>query len=337
MTTATIIMYVTVVVALAFDVINGFHDAANAIATIVSTRVLTPRVAVIWAAVFNFVALFLFHEGVAKTVAGLVTLEPGDPAFSFVVLAGLLGAIFWNLLTWWWGLPSSSSHALMGGFSGAGLAYGGWKVLKLEKLTLAAQFIVLSPVMGFMLGGLFLLALAWVFRRWRPARVDRTFRVGQLMSAAAYSIGHGANDAQKTMGIIIAALVAGGQLAPDSNDTPGWIAPACYACMALGTSMGGWRIVRTMGSKLVHLQPFGGFCAELAGACTLFIATHFKIPVSTTHTITGAILGVGSTTRLRGVRWGLASRIIWAWVFTIPAAASVSALCLWVFHQAGFY
>ncbi|MDX2019960.1 MAG: inorganic phosphate transporter [Deltaproteobacteria bacterium] len=337
MTTATIIMYITVVVALAFDVINGFHDAANAIATIVSTRVLTPRIAVLWAAVFNFVALFLFHEGVAKTVAGLVKLEPGDPAFSFVVLAGLLGAIFWNLLTWWWGLPSSSSHALMGGFSGAGLAYGGFKVLKLEKLALTAEFIVLSPVMGFMLGGLFLLALAWVFRKWRPARVDRTFRVGQLLSAAAYSIGHGANDAQKTMGIIIAALVAGGRLAPDSNDSPGWIAPACYACMAVGTSMGGWRIVRTMGSKLVHLRPFGGFCAELAGACTLFIATHFKIPVSTTHTITGAILGVGSTTRLRGVRWGLASRIIWAWVFTIPAAASVSALCLWIFHRVGFY
>lgn len=337
MTTATIIMYITVVVALAFDVINGFHDAANAIATIVSTRVLTPRVAVLWAAAFNFVALFLFHEGVAKTVASLVKLEPGDPAFSFVVLAGLLGAIFWNLLTWWWGLPSSSSHALMGGFSGAGLAYGGFKVLKLEKLALTAEFIILSPLMGFMLGGLFLLALAWVFRKWRPARVDRTFRVGQLLSAAAYSIGHGANDAQKTMGIIIAALVAGGRLAPDSNDSPGWIAPACYACMAVGTSMGGWRIVRTMGSKLVHLRPFGGFCAELAGACTLFIATHFKIPVSTTHTITGAILGVGSTTRLRGVRWGLASRIIWAWVFTIPAAASVSALCLWVFHRVGFY
>jgi PiT family inorganic phosphate transporter len=292
---------------------------------------------VLWAAAFNFVALFLFHEGVAKTVAGLVKLEPGDPAFSFVVLAGLLGAIFWNLLTWWWGLPSSSSHALMGGFSGAGLAYGGFGVLRLEKLALTAEFIVLSPVMGFMLGGLFLLVLAWVFRRWRPARVDRTFRVGQLLSAAAYSIGHGANDAQKTMGIIIAALVAGGRLAPNADESPVWIAPACYACMAVGTSMGGWRIVRTMGSKLVHLRPFGGFCAELAGACTLFIATHFKIPVSTTHTITGAILGVGSTTRLRGVRWGLASRIVWAWVFTIPAAAGVSALCLWVFHRVGFY
>jgi inorganic phosphate transporter, PiT family len=337
MSNATLVMYITVVVALAFDVINGFHDAANAIATIVSTRVLTPRQAVLWAAFFNFVALFLFHEGVAKTVAGLVRLDAGDPAFSFVVLAGLLGAIFWNLLTWWWGLPSSSSHALMGGFSGAGLAYGGFKVLKLEKLATTAEFIVVSPMMGFLLGGLFMLGLAWVFRRWRPARVDRTFRIGQLISSAAYSIGHGANDAQKTMGIIIAALVAGGQMSADAKESPGWIAPACYACMALGTSMGGWKIVRTMGSKLVPLRPFGGFCAELAGACTLFLATHFKIPVSTTHTITGAILGVGSTTRMRGVRWGLASRIVWAWVFTIPAAASVSAMCLWIFHRLGCY
>jgi PiT family inorganic phosphate transporter len=331
------VVVTTIIAALVFDLINGFHDAANSIATVVSTRVLTPRAAVIWAAVFNFAALFLFHQGVAKTVAGLVKVDAADHAFVWVTLAGLSGAIVWNLLTWYWGLPSSSSHALMGGFSGAGLAYGGVAVLRLDKLALAAQFIVISPVMGFLIGGLMMLAVSWTFRRWRPQRVDRVFRVGQLVSAAAYSLGHGANDAQKTMGIIIAALVAGGYMNPNAAEAPWWVAVASYGAMALGTSMGGWRIVKTMGSKLTQLKPVGGFCAEIAGAITLFAATAAKIPVSTTHTITGAIVGVGSTTKLRGIRWGLASRIVWAWIVTIPAAAGMSAGCLWVVRRlAGF-
>jgi len=332
MNTSTIVI-ITIAAAIIFDVINGFHDAANSIATVVSTRVLTPRQAVLWAAGFNFVALFFFHQGVAKTVASLVKITPGDPAFAYVVMAGLVGAIVWNLLTWWWGLPSSSSHALMGGFSGAGVFYGGTGILQLEKLSLTAKFIVASPVMGFVLGGLLMVLLSWVFRRWRPQKVDRTFRVGQLVSAAAYSIGHGANDAQKTIGIIMAAMVAGGYLAPDADAAPTWVVFASYGAMALGTSMGGWRIVRTMGTKLTHLRPFGGFCAETAGAITLFVATSLKIPVSTTHTITGAIVGVGSTTRMKGIRWGLASRIVWAWIVTIPAAGLVSAVTLWLLLQ----
>jgi PiT family inorganic phosphate transporter len=328
----TTIVIITVAAAIIFDVINGFHDAANSIATIVATRVLTPRLAVLWAAGFNFIALFLFHQGVANTVASLVKVNAADPAFVWVVMSGLIGAIGWNLLTWWWGLPSSSSHAIMGGFAGAGYAYGGWEILNAPKIIKTAAFIVVAPVIGFVLGGALMLVVAWTFRRWRPQKVDRFFRVGQLVSAAAYSIGHGGNDAQKTMGIILAVLIAGGFLPGDAQEAPFWVVLASYGAMAVGTAMGGWRIVKTLGSKLTRLQPYGGFCAEVAGALTLFGATIFKIPVSTTHTITGAIVGVGSTSNGGGIRWGLASRIVWAWVLTIPASAGTGILCLRYFQ-----
>ncbi len=318
---------ITIVCALAFDVINGFHDAANSIATVVSTRVLSPRVAVLWAAGFNFVALAIFGEGVARTISKIIKINPSDHAFVYVVMAGLLGAIAWNLLTWWWGLPSSSSHALIGGVGGAGIAHAGFAVLEHDNVVKTVEFILAAPLIGFGLGYVVMVIVFWLFRRMRPQRVDRTFRIGQLLSAAAYSIGHGGNDPQKTMGIIVAVLVAGGYLSADSKTIPFWITLASYSCMALGTACGGWRIVRTMGMGLTRLKPVGGFCAEVAGAVTLFVATHLHIPVSTTHTITGAIVGVGSTTKVRGIRWGLASRIVWAWIFTIPAAGLVGAAC----------
>ncbi len=324
------VVVITVAAALVFDIINGFHDAANSIATVVSTRVLTPRVAVLWAAFFNFAALFVFHEGVAKTISGIIHIQAEDPAFVWVVMSGLIGAIAWNLLTWWWGLPSSSSHALIGGISGAGVTYGGWDILVKAKIYKVLYFIVAAPIIGFVLGGFIMMVVFWVVRKWRPQRVDRTFRAGQLLSAAAYSIGHGGNDAQKTMGIIMAVLIAGGYMSKDFVEVPMWIVFASYGCMAFGTAIGGWRIVKTMGMGLTHLKPVGGFCAEVAGAITLFIATHFRIPVSTTHTITGAIVGVGSVTKLRGIRWGVAQRIVWAWIFTIPAAAGVGSACLLV-------
>jgi inorganic phosphate transporter, PiT family len=320
----------TIFAALAFDVINGFHDAANSIATVVSTRVLSPRFAVLWAAFFNFVALFIFHEGVAKTISGIIHIESGDPAFVWVVMCGLLGAIVWNLLTWWWSLPSSSSHALIGGVSGSGLAYGGFDILVKAKLFKVMYFILLAPLLGFLLGNLLMIMVSWIFRRMRPQRVDRIFRIGQLISAAAYSIGHGGNDAQKTMGIILAVLIADGQIAKDFGSTPVWIIFASYGCMAFGTAIGGWRIVKTMGMGLTHLKPVGGFCAEIAGAITLFLATNLKIPVSTTHTITGSIVGVGTATKVSGIRWNTAQRIVWAWIFTIPASAAVGAACLGV-------
>jgi PiT family inorganic phosphate transporter len=315
----------TVAAALVFDIINGFHDAANSIATVVSTRVLSPRVAVLWAACFNFVALFIFHTGVAKTISGIIDITDGDPAFVYVVMCGLLGAITWNLLTWWWGLPSSSSHALIGGVGGSGVCYAGFGVLVKAKVYKVLYFIILAPLIGFGLGYLVMLAIYWIFRRMRPQKVDRVFRLGQLASAAAYSIGHGGNDAQKTMGIILAVLVAGGHLPKDFGSPPVWIIFASYGCMAFGTAIGGWRIVKTMGMGLTHLKPVGGFCAEIAGAITLFTATHLKVPVSTTHTITGSIVGVGTVTKARGIRWNTAQRIVWAWIFTIPAAAAVGA------------
>jgi PiT family inorganic phosphate transporter len=336
MAVTTVVVF-TIVVALAFDVINGFHDAANSIATIVSTRLLSPRKAVIWAATFNFAALFIFHQGVAKTVSGLVKVNAQDPAFVWVVLAGLIGAIIWNLFTWWLALPSSSSHAIMGGFSGAGFAYGGLDVLNLPKLALSAEFIVISPVLGFLLGSFLLVGVSWLLRDWRPIKVKRVFRYVRLMSAAAYSIGHGGNDAQKTMGIILAVLIAGGYIDKNAESGPTWIAVACYAAMAAGTAMGGWKIIKTLGSKLTKLRTHSAFCAELSGALTLFAATYLKIPVSTTHTITGAIVGVGSTTRMRGIRWGLASNIVWAWVLTIPASAGMGAGCLELFRRCSMY
>jgi inorganic phosphate transporter, PiT family len=319
------IVIVTIAAALLFDIINGFHDAANSIATVVSTRVLSPRNAVLWAATFNFVALFFFGEGVANTISKIIRIDQADHAFVYVVMAGLIGSISWNLFTWWLGLPSSSSHALIGGISGAGIAYSGWGVINKDKLFPVLKFILIAPLIGFVLGGLMLLTTYWIVRRWRPQRVDKTFRVGQLISAAAYSIGHGGNDAQKTMGIILTVLIASGHLSKDYGHAPLWIVLSSYGCMAFGTAIGGWRIVKTMGMGLTHLKPIGGFCAEIAGAVTLFTATAMKIPVSTTHTITGAIIGVGSVTKAKGIRWGLAGRIVWAWILTIPLSAGVGA------------
>jgi PiT family inorganic phosphate transporter len=324
------IVIVTIAFAIIFDVINGFHDAANSIATIVSTRVLSPRVAVLWAALFNLVALFIFHQGVANTIAKTVDVKGSDPAFVWVVLCGLTGAIVWNLLTWWWGLPSSSSHALIGGLSGAGLAFGGPDVLNWAALEKTITFILLAPLIGYLLGSVIMFVTYWLFSKTRPRKVDRIFRIGQLLSAALYSIGHGGNDAQKTIGVIWAVMIAGGMLSPEAHSAPAWVIVASYSAMAFGTAIGGWRIVKTMGMGLTHLKPVGGFCAEVAGAITLFMATFMKIPVSTTHTITGAIVGVGSVTKARGIRWGVATRIVYAWIFTIPAAGLVGASMLWI-------
>jgi PiT family inorganic phosphate transporter len=326
------VVVATVILALIFDVINGFHDAANSIATIVSTRVLSPRTAVLWAAFFNFVAMFIFTPRVANTVSKIVDVRPGEPAFVYVVLAGLLGAVVWDLLTWLWGLPTSSSHALVGGVAGAGLAYGGFGVLQWHKLISIIEFIPLAPLIGFCLGFALMLGMYWALKSWRPSAVDNLFRRGQLFSAAAYSLGHGGNDAQKTMGIIIALLVASGHLAQDTANEhiPWWIILSCNAAMAVGTAFGGWRIVKTMGMKITKLQPVGGFCAEAAGAITLFGSTLAGIPVSTTHTITGAIVGVGSTRNFSGIRWGIAGRIVWAWLLTIPASAAVAAVCFYL-------
>ncbi|HZJ65863.1 MAG TPA: inorganic phosphate transporter [Kofleriaceae bacterium] len=325
MTSAIVI--VTIAAALIFDVINGFHDAANSIATVVSTRVLSPKIAVLWAAFFNFVALFIFHEGVADTISKIITVEKGQ-AYVLVVVCGLSGAIAWNLLTWFLGLPSSSSHALIGGLSGAGIAFRGPAVLQWKNLEKTLEFIVLAPLIGLVLGSLLMFAVFWIFRKARPRKVDRTFRVGQLLSAAAYSIGHGGNDAQKTIGVIWAVMIAGGLLDAKAGNAPYWAVIASYTAMAFGTAIGGWRIVKTMGMGLTHLKPVGGFCAEVAGAITLFTATYLKIPVSTTHTITGAIIGVGSVTKAHGIRWAVATRIVWAWIFTIPASGMVGALAV---------
>ena len=329
MTFTLAIVIVTIVVALAFDVINGFHDAANSIATVVSTRVLSPKWAVLWAAFFNFVAMFVFAPKVAKTIAGTVKVRAEDPAFVTVVLAALVGAIVWDLLTWWWGLPTSSSHALIGGLCGAGVAHAGWNVLVWEKLRKTVTFIPLAPLIGFIIALLLFVALAWAFRRWRPGTIEAIFRKLQLVSAALYSLGHGGNDAQKTMGVIVAVLIASGYMAADFEEIPWWIILSCHAAMALGTAFGGWRIVKTMGMKITKLTPPGGFCAETAGAITLFGATYLGIPVSTTHTITGSIIGVGATRSLNAVRWGIARRIVVAWLVTIPASAIVAAVTFW--------
>jgi PiT family inorganic phosphate transporter len=332
--TISAIVIVTIVAALIFDVINGFHDAANSIATVVSTRVLSPRIAVLWAATFNFIALFIFHQGVADTISKIITVQKGQ-AYVVVVVCGLLGAILWNLLTWFWGLPSSSSHALIGGISGAGVAFAGFHVLQWPNLSKTLKFILLAPMIGLVLGGILMFAVFWLFRKLRPRRIDSTFRVGQLLSAAAYSIGHGGNDAQKTIGVIWAVMIAGGMLDKDVAEAPTWVVISSYSAMAFGTAIGGWRIVKTMGMGLTHLKPVGGFCAEVAGAITLFTATFLKVPVSTTHTITGAIIGVGSVTKARGIRWAVATRIVWAWILTIPAAATVGALAVYAARALG--
>ncbi len=317
---------ILIAVALIFDYINGFHDAANSIATVVSTRVLTPGKAVIWAAFFNFVAAFTFGTAVAKTVgSGLVDITVVTFA---VIFAGLVGAIVWDLITWYYGLPTSSSHALIGGYAGAAVAKAGWGAIIASGWTKTLIFIVLAPLLGMSLGFLLMVILFWVFAKTPPAKVDRWFRRLQLVSAAAYSLGHGGNDAQKTMGIIAGALLAGGYLPEFRIDI--WVVLAAHAAIALGTLSGGWRIIHTMGSKITKLQPVGGFAAETAGAISLFTATHLGVPVSTTHTITGAIVGVGSIKRLSAVRWGVARRIVWAWLLTIPASALISALTYWL-------
>jgi PiT family inorganic phosphate transporter len=315
-----------ILVALIFDYINGFHDAANSIATVVSTRVLTPGKAVIWAAFFNFVAAFTFGTAVAKTVgSGLVDINVLTFA---VIFAGLTGAIVWDLITWYYGLPTSSSHALIGGYAGAALAKAGWAAIIPAGWTKTLLFIVLAPLIGMTLGFLLMVLILWVFQRTSPGRVDGWFRRLQLVSAAAYSLGHGGNDAQKTMGIIAGVLFAGGYIAEFRIDL--WVILAAHAAIALGTLSGGWRIIHTMGSKITKLQPVGGFAAETAGAISLFTATHLGVPVSTTHTITGAIIGVGSIRRLSAVRWGVAGRIIWAWILTIPASAAIAAVTWWI-------
>jgi PiT family inorganic phosphate transporter len=313
---------ILITVALIFDYINGFHDAANSIATVVSTRVLTPGKAVIWAAFFNFIAAFTFGTAVARTVgSGLVDITIVSFA---VIFAGLMGAIVWDLITWYYGLPTSSSHALIGGYAGAAVAKAGWGAIIASGWTKTLIFIVLAPLIGMVLGFALMVAIMWAFSRTAPGKVDHWFRRLQLASAAAYSLGHGGNDAQKTMGIIAGALFAGGYISTFRIDL--WVVLAAHAAIALGTLSGGWRIIHTMGSKITKLQPVGGFAAETAGAISLFTATHLGVPVSTTHTITGAIIGVGSIKRLSAVRWGVAGRIVWAWILTIPMSAAIAAV-----------
>jgi PiT family inorganic phosphate transporter len=324
-------VFVVVAVALVFDYINGFHDAANSIATVVSTRVLSPGKAVVWAAFFNFAAIFIFGTAVAKTMgSGMIELSVVTSA---VVLGGLIGAIVWDLITWYYGLPTSSSHALIGGYAGAAVAKAGPAAIIASGWTKTLLFIVLSPLIGLGLGFGIMVAIAWVFQRWAPSRVDALFRRLQLVSAALFSLGHGANDAQKTMGIIASALFAGGYIS--TFEIPLWVELAAYTAIAAGTLTGGWRIIHTMGSKITRLQPVGGFAAETAGAVSLFTATALGVPVSTTHTITGAIVGVGSTRRLSAVRWGVAGQIVWAWVLTIPAAAAIAAATYYLLQAGG--
>ncbi|MBX3590694.1 MAG: inorganic phosphate transporter [Burkholderiaceae bacterium] len=317
-----------VVLALAFDFMNGFHDAANSIATVVSTGVLKPYQAVAWAATFNFLALFMFELKVAATVGkGIVDPTVVDHV---VIFGALAGALAWNIITWWSGIPSSSSHALIGGLIGATIAKSGAGSLLGSGITKVALFIVISPTLGFILGSALMLGVSWAFFRSTPRSTDRWFRRLQLASSALYSIGHGSNDAQKTMGIIWLLLIAAGLSSTAEHHPPYWVVLSCYLAIGLGTLFGGWRIVKTMGQKITKLKPVGGFCAEAGGAITLFIASGFGIPVSTTHTITGAIVGVGSSQKFSAVRWGLAGNIVWAWILTIPASAAMAALAWWI-------
>ncbi|MBK6294112.1 MAG: inorganic phosphate transporter [Rhodoferax sp.] len=320
-----------VALALAFDFMNGFHDAANSIATVVSTGVLRPGQAVLFAAVFNFAAIFVFQLTVAATV-GKGLAQPGVVDVH-VVFGALIGAISWNFITWYYGIPSSSSHALIGGIVGAVIAKAGTSALVAASLIKTVIFIFVSPTLGFLLGSLMLIAVSWGLRRSTPSRVDRWFRRLQLVSAGAYSLGHGGNDAQKTIGIVWMLLIATGYTAAGDKAPPNWVVLSCYAAIACGTMFGGWRIVKTMGQRLTKLKPVHGFCAETGGAITLFLAAMLGIPVSTTHTITGAIVGVGATQRASAVRWGVAGNIVWAWIFTIPASAFVAAVAYWVSLQ----
>src|SRR5712691_5808147 len=320
-------LVIVVAVALAFDFFNGFHDAANSIATVVSTRVLTPAIAVLWAAFFNFVAFLVFGTKVAATIAKDV-VDPHVLTLG-VVFAGLIGAIAWDVITWYFGLPTSSSHALIGGMAGAAVAHAGWSSLLAEGFRKIAVFIVLSPIIGLLLGFTLLVTVMWVFHRVkRVDRLNRGFRRTQLLTGAAFSLGHGWNDAQKTMGVILALLIAT-KLVPETAGVPLWVVLSAQAAIALGTAFGGWGIVEPMGSRITKLQPVSGMCAETAAAATLFFTAHAGIPVSTTHTITGAIVGVGSTQRLSAVRWGVAGRVVWAWILTIPGAFIVS----WLVYQ----
>ena len=322
------VIVLLVALALSFDFMNGFHDAANAIATIVSTGVLKPGLAVVWAAFFNFIALFVFGLSVAATIGkGMVDPNLID---THVIFGALVGAIIWNIVTWYYGIPSSSSHALIGGMIGATVAKAGTGALVSAGITKTVLFILVAPFMGFALGALLLLWVSWLFRRSTPYRVDKWFRRGQLISCALYCLGHGSNDAQKTMGIIWLLLIISGMATKDINSLPYWVVISCYAAISLGTLFGGWRIVKTMGQKITKLKPVGGFCAETGGAITLFFSSTFGIPVSTTHTITGAIVGVGAARKLSAVRWGIAGNIVWAWVLTIPASAFVAAIAWWI-------
>ena len=321
------VVIILVILALIFDFMNGFHDSANSIATVVSTGVMKPQHAVIMAATFNFIAFYVLPHTVAASI-GKGIIE-GSVVDQYVIFGALAGAIVWNVVTWYFGIPSSSSHALMGGLIGAAVAKAGVGALLSEKIIQTVLFIFVAPALGFFLGSILMVAVSWIFYRSSPARVDRLFRRLQLVSAAAYSLGHGGNDAQKTMGIIWLLLIASGIIG--KNDAlPAWVGYSCFAAIALGTLFGGWRIVKTMGQKLTKLKPVGGFCAETGGAITLFTATALGIPVSTTHTITGAIVGVGSTRRFSSVNWGIASNIVWAWIFTIPASAFIAAISWWI-------
>jgi PiT family inorganic phosphate transporter len=317
-----------IVLALAFDFINGFHDAANAIATVVSTRVLKPHQAVMMATFFNFIAIFVFELKVAATV-GKGTVEPAI-IDHYIVFGALSAAIIWNIITWYYGIPSSSSHALIGGLIGAAVAKSGFEALITGGVLKTVSFILISPLLGMLLGGVVMLIVSWCFRRSSPRKVDNWSRRLQLVSASAYALGHGGNDAQKTIGIIWMLLIAGGSLSASAHAPPTWVVVVCYAAIGLGTAFGGWRIIRLMGQKITKLRPVGGFAAQTGGAVTLFAATAMGIPVSTTHTITGAIVGVGMTRNLSAVRWGIAGTIVWAWIFTIPCAAVISALFWWL-------
>jgi PiT family inorganic phosphate transporter len=329
--TALWVVVLLVALAFVFDFMNGFHDAANSIATVVSTGVLKPGQAILFAAFFNFVAIFIFHLSVAATVGkGIVQPSVVD---THVVFGALLGAICWNVITWYYGIPSSSSHALIGGIVGAVIAKSGAGSLIAAGVWKTVVFIFVSPLLGYLLGSLMMVAVAWTFRRIRPSRIDKWFRRLQLISAGAYSLGHGGNDAQKTIGIIWMMLIATGYVSASDAAPPTWTIVCCYMAIGAGTMFGGWRIVKTMGQKITKLKPVGGFCAETGGAITLFLATALGVPVSTTHTITGAIVGVGSTQRASAVRWGVAGNIVWAWVLTIPASAFVAAIAYWISLQ----
>jgi inorganic phosphate transporter, PiT family len=325
------VVIMLVVLALAFDFMNGFHDAANSIATVVSTGVLRPGQAVLFAAFFNFVAIFIFKLSVAATI-GKGIVDPGV-VDTHVIFGALVGAIAWNFITWYYGIPSSSSHALIGGIVGAVIAKAGTSALISTGIMRTVAFIFVSPLLGFLLGSLMMLAVAWLFRKTTPSRVDSWFRRLQLVSAGAYSLGHGGNDAQKTIGIIWLLLIATGYSAAGDKSPPMWTIISCYIAIAAGTMFGGWRIVKTMGQKITKLKPVGGFCAETGGAITLFIATGLGIPVSTTHTITGAIVGVGAAKRASAVRWGVAGNIVWAWIFTIPASGFMAMVGYWLSLQ----